>query len=73
VEGGEIPRNSVNFFVSFYSRWIIDLITAERIYDAAIRIQVCEKNLEVDFSLDQVRMYPPPKRVLALSYSVRRC
>ncbi len=50
---------------------MIDSITAEQIFDAAIRIQVCEeKSLEVDFFPDRVRVRLPPKRVLARSCSV---
>ena len=50
---------------------MIDSITAEQIFDAAIRIQVCEKkSLEVDFSPAQVRVHLPPKRVLAEFRSV---
>ena len=45
---------------------MIDPVTAEQIFDAAIRIQVCqEKSLEVDFSPDQVRVRLPTKRMLA--------
>jgi DNA-binding transcriptional regulator YhcF (GntR family) len=50
---------------------MIDSITAEQIFDAAIRIQVCqEKALEVDFFPDRVGVRLPPKRVLAQSCSV---
>jgi DNA-binding transcriptional regulator YhcF (GntR family) len=50
---------------------MIDPVTAEQVFDAAIRIQVCEKKyLEVDFFPDQVRVHLPPKRVLARSCSV---
>jgi len=50
---------------------MIDPITAEQIFDAAIRIQVCqEKSLEVDFFPDRVRVRLPPKRVLAQFCSV---
>ena len=50
---------------------MIDSITAEQIFDAAIRIQVCqEKSLDVDFFPDRVRVRLPPKRVLARSCSV---
>jgi hypothetical protein len=50
---------------------MIDTLTAEQIFDTAIRIQVCEKkSLEVDFSPAQVRVHLPPKRVLAQSCSV---
>ncbi|MFZ2414940.1 MAG: hypothetical protein WAW33_03030 [Minisyncoccia bacterium] len=46
-------------------------LTAEQIFDAAIRIQICEKKyLEVNFSPDQVRVHLPPKRVLAAACSV---
>jgi len=48
-----------------------DPITAEQVFDAAIRIQVCqEKSLDVDFFPDRVRVRLPPKRVLAVSCSV---
>ena len=43
---------------------MIDSITAEQIFDAAIQIQVCqEKSLEVDFFPDRVGVRLPPKRV----------
>ncbi len=46
-------------------------MTPEQIFDAAIRIQVCEKkSLEVDFSLELVRIHLPSKRVLVQSCSV---
>ena len=45
--------------------------TAEQVFDAALRIQLCqEKSLEVDFFPDRVRISLPPKRVLALYMSV---
>lgn len=44
---------------------------AEEVFDAALRIQLCEKKtLEVDFSPDQIRVHLPPKRMLALACSV---
>lgn len=50
---------------------MIDPITAEQIFDAVIRIQVCqEKSLEVDFFPDRVRVRLPPKRVLAVFCSM---
>ena len=50
---------------------MIDPITAEQIFDAAIRIQVCqEKSLEIDFFPDRIRIRLPPKRVLAQFCSV---
>jgi DNA-binding transcriptional regulator YhcF (GntR family) len=46
-------------------------ITAEQIFDASIRIQLCEKrSLEVDFSQDLVRVRLPSKRELARFCSV---
>ncbi|WP_321506365.1 hypothetical protein [uncultured Methanoregula sp.] len=48
-----------------------DPITAEQVFDAAIRIQVCQqKSLEVDFFPDRIRVRLPPKRMLALSCMV---
>jgi len=48
-----------------------DTVTAEQIFDAAIRVQVCgKKNLEVKFSPDHVRVLLPTKRVLAAACSV---
>jgi len=50
---------------------MIEPFTAEQVFDAAIRVLVCqEKVLEVDFSPDRIRVHLPPKRVLALSCSV---
>ncbi|PKL69909.1 MAG: hypothetical protein CVV30_00610 [Methanomicrobiales archaeon HGW-Methanomicrobiales-1] len=45
---------------------MIDPITAEQVFDVAIRILVCEKkSLEVDFFMDKIRVHLPPKRTLA--------
>ncbi len=50
---------------------MIDPVTAEQVFDTAIRIQLCqEKSLDVDFLPDRVRVRLPPKRVLALAFSV---
>jgi len=50
---------------------MIDLLTAEQVFDAAIRILLCqEKFLEVDFSPDRIRIHLPPKRILAVSCSM---
>jgi hypothetical protein len=50
---------------------MIDPVTAEQIFDDAIRIQVCyTKSLEIDFSQDLVRVRLPPKRILAQFCSV---
>ena len=41
-------------------------ITAEQVFDAALRIQLCQRrSLDVDFFPDQVRLHLPPKRLLA--------
>lgn len=50
---------------------MINTIIAEEIFDAAMRIQICErKHLEVTFSPDHVRVFLPPKRVLADAFPV---
>jgi hypothetical protein len=50
---------------------MIDSVTAEQVFDTAIRVQLCqEKTIEVDFSTDKVRVRLPPKRALALACSV---
>lgn len=59
------------YYVMKQSVKMIDSLSPEQVFDAAIRIQVCEKKyLEVDFSSDQIRVHLPPKRVLAQSCSL---